>query len=262
MSDLLLEKRESVAVLTLNRPERLNALTPQMSRIDLPAMLEVVNRDDEIRALVITGAQRGFCSGADMGGIEGALGGQLDLPRNVAMQPLGYYIYLLTSLEKPTIAAINGVAAGGGFSLALACDFRVMSRNAKLVTAFLRIGLGPDAGMSYFLPRLVGFSRALEILLLRESLDADEAEKLGLVNMIVPPDALLATSLEMAQRLADAPPIAVALTKRTLFPSLFNDLRTQLSLESLHQKVCSQTEDFKEGLSARNEKRRPMFKGK
>jgi 2-(1,2-epoxy-1,2-dihydrophenyl)acetyl-CoA isomerase len=225
-------------------------------------MLEVVSKDDEIRALVITGAQRGFCTGADMGGIESALGSQVELPRHVVIQPLGYYILHLANLEKPTVAAINGVAAGGGFSLAMACDFRVMSRKARFVTAFLQIGLCPDAGMSYFLPRVLGISKALEILLMRESIDADEAERLGLVNMVVSADELLPKSIEFAQKLAEAPPIASALTKRSIYQSMFNDLRTQLTMETLNQKVCSQTEDFKEGITALKEKRKPIFKGK
>lgn len=259
--DLVLEKRGNVAILTLNRPEKLNALTPRMTKVELPAAIGEVANDDELRVLIITGAGRGFCSGGDVREMTTSTT-EVAQQRKALIEPMGFHNILLRRLDKPTIAAINGVAAGGGISLALACDFRVASEDARFIPAFLNIGLTPDAGLTYFLPQVVGTAKALEILATGEIIDAGEAERIGLVNKVVPSGKLLANSLELANRLANAAPIAFALTKRALYQAMTSDMESQFYRESFNQKICLGTEDFKEGVKALAEKRKPVFKGK
>ncbi|MHB8718361.1 MAG: enoyl-CoA hydratase-related protein [Candidatus Dormibacteria bacterium] len=256
-SDILLaSERDAVLTLTLNRPEVLNGLTRELLDALTAAVTEAAG-DAKVRALVITGAGRAFCSGADLraGFAEDALdvGAYLD----AHYHPL---IRALRSVEKPVIAAVNGVAAGAGLSLALACDLRIAAESASFIQAFVRIGLVPDAGGSYFLPRLVGPSKALEMSMLGDPVDAAEALRNGLVTRVVPDEQLATATAEYAGRLARGPR-SVGLVKTLLGGSLDHTLDEQLAREAAAQTLASGTDDFREGVTAFIEKRRAEFTG-
>jgi 2-(1,2-epoxy-1,2-dihydrophenyl)acetyl-CoA isomerase len=208
---------------------------------------------------VIRGAgDKAFCSGQDLkehAGSKRSLKESLEKNYNPMVRKI-------RTMEKPVVAMINGVAAGAGCSLALACDMRIMSTTAKLIEIFIRIGLVPDTGSHWFLPRLVGMSRAFEYMATGRDIPADEAERVGLVNKAVPPGELEVETLDLARRLAKAPTKAIGLIKRTLNKALVSDLESVLEYEALIQQIASGTEDHIEGLKAFTEKRQPAFKGK
>ena len=261
--DIILEKDGSVHIITLNRPEQLNAITQNLAEEEMPAALEEIEKDAETRVLVITGAGRGFCSGADLSTIDSFVSGRgTKRTRKAILEPLGFYTMLVRKLSKVVIAAVNGVAAGGGFSLALACDIRVASENAVFFPSFVRVGLSPDAGMSYYLPQVVGPSKALEILCVGEPIDASAAEKLGIVSKVVSHNDLMPTAMELARKIAAGAPIALALTKRAIYQALTGDIQSQFCVESHNQGICFKTQDFEEGMIAFKEKRLPHFTGK
>jgi 2-(1,2-epoxy-1,2-dihydrophenyl)acetyl-CoA isomerase len=255
-------KEDGVGVLTLNRPDKLNAVSPAMW-FELTRAMTEAQTDDEIRVLVLTGAGRGFCAGADVAeSLTLAISG--DAPprtRSQLKEPVGITGLRLARLWKPTIAAVNGVAAGMGFSFALACDIRIASENARFTNAFVRMGLIPDNGMTYFLSRLIGVARALELMYTCESVDAREAERIGLVNRVVPADDLMKVTMDLAKKIAEGSPMAVELTKQTTMSSFNCSLEQLIEIETFAQKVCLDTEDFKEGVAAFIEKRPPVFKG-
>ena len=250
--------RDSVATITLNRPEKLNAFTGTM-REDLLDALRACEDDAEVRVVVITGAGRAFCAGGDVEYMSGlqksgdvdSFRTLLDAGRDVVLQ--------IAMLSKPVIAAINGVAAGAGCNLALACDYRIASIAAKLSESCVRIGLHPDWGGTWLLPRLVGRSKAMEILMTGRMVDAAEALAIGRVDRVV--SDLAAETETFARSLAAAPPIALAGIKRALLASESNDLRAQIDLESEHQLACFRSQDAAEGMAAFFEKRTPRFTG-
>lgn len=255
-------QQEGVLTITLNRPDSLNALTAQLLG-ELSDALRSAERDAAVRALVLTGAGRAFCSGQDLKSLE-----QIE-------QPDGAYhfgdwlrrnyhpvVQRLRSMEKPIVAAVNGPAAGAGMSLALACDLRLVADNAFFQTVFLGIGLVPDSGQLYFLPRLVGPAKAAELILLNERIGAEEAVRIGLANRVVPADQLGPAALELAGRLARGPGRAIALVKRGLSRSLASDLAETLEYEAQLQEIAGRTEDFREGVAAFVEKRPPRFQGR
>ena len=252
-----------VRTITLNRPHRLNAVNPALAAA-FPAALDDAAGDDAVRVVVITGAGRGFCAGLDLGEPAGAavLAGQGT--RAERLDPyawVGRWVQAVTACEKPVIAAINGPAAGAGFGLALACDVRIVADDATMTAGYVRRGLSPDAGVTYFLPRLVGLSRAMDIALTGRDVDAREAERIGLASAVLARDGFEAGVAAYAARLAAGPPIALALTKRLLTASYERTLDAQLRDELAHIKTAFGTADVREALAAFTEKRAPTFRG-
>ena len=257
--DMIVEKKDGVVTVTLNRPEKLNALSPAM-RIGLKRILEDVNDDDDAKVLVLTGAGRGFCSGADMGG--GAAEGAPPPSRQEIEESRFGWIGRFRSMRKPVLAAVNGVAAGGGFSLALACDVRIASDQARFVSAFIRRAILPDQSSTWLLPHLVGTSRALLMHWLSDEVKAQEAVHIGLADMVVPHDELMARTMALAQRLAKGPSITIELTKQAVYHAMGVSLETHAEYEENLLNKVHHTEDVKEGRLAFREKRTPVFKGR
>ena len=252
-----------VRTITLNRPERLNAVNPALADA-LPAALDDAAADDAVRVVVITGAGRGFCAGLDLSEPAGAavLAGQgTRAERLDAHAWVGRWVRAVVGCEKPVIAAVNGPAAGAGFGLALACDVRLVAEDATMTAGYARRGLSPDAGVTYFLPRLVGLARAMDITLTGRDVDAREAERIGLVSALLPRDGFVAGVAAYAARLAAGPPIALALTKRLLTASYERTLDAQLRDELAHIKTAFGTADVREAMAAFKEKRAPTFRG-
>lgn len=249
---------DAVLTITLDRPAALNAFDRQM-KVELLAALKAAERDASVRVLVITGAGRAFSAGQDLKERETV--GAADLS-NELRERYNPIIHTMRRMEKPIVAAVNGVAAGAGFSLVLACDLVVASDEARFIQAFSRVGLIPDTGSTWFLPRRVGWARAAELMMLAEPLDAAGAERLGLVNRVVPADQLMVEARGLAGRLAGAPPIALALTKRAMYQGLLADLDGQLDLEAQLQSVAGRSEDHREGVAAFAQKRPARFTGR
>ncbi len=253
---ILLDTQDGVRTITLNRPEVLNAFNDRMLD-ELRQALREAEQDEAVRCVVLTGAGRAFCSGQDL---------------RARTEPFSFAAHLRThynplilqvrTIEKPVLAAVNGVAAGAGCSLALACDLRIASTQAQFIEVFSRVGLIPDSGSTYFLPRLVGMGKALELFLLAEPVSAEEALRLGLVNWVVPPEELMGRTMEIATRLARGPTRAYGLTKRALLHNLQADLAFALEYEAMLQEIAGRTEDHREGLAAFFEKRPPRFGGR
>ena len=271
-NNLILERRGHVAVVTLNRPERLNALSRGL-RDDLMAAVEEVRTDDDVFAVVFTGAGRGFCSGADIQGggaatedgeeAEAQTPSRADRIYDYEYHWVGHQaISIYENLDKPTIAAVNGPAAGAGMSLALACDLRVGSENTRFKTVFLERNLSPDSGMSYFLPRIVGISRALDLVLSSRWCDADEAYRIGLLDRLFPAETLVDKAVELANELSSWPPLATQAAKRVVHHSTEATLREQLVYE-VHALTIGRraTNDAAESRAARTERRAPNFTG-
>lgn len=255
------EKIENIAFLTLNRPEKLNAFTVKMLYVVFPKILSEVQGDDEVRVLVITGAGKGFCSGADLEQDWRDLSSH-NLGGSDRLQPLGAFALSLYSFEKPVVAAINGIAAGAGVSVALLSDIRIASENAKFSLAFVKRGLVPDCGATFLMPRLIGTAKSFELMCTGDIIDAKEAETIGLVNKVVPHDRLMDEAGSLARRFAEGPPLAIAQIKRAIHNGLVNNLEQQLYFETYAQNFCWGTEDFKEGVSSFLGKYQPKFKGR
>lgn len=257
---LLSARSGGVLTLTLNRPERLNSLDGELLAALLSALQEA-RHDASVRCIVLTGAGRGFCAGADLTQTAMHGGRAAESVRAHLQELYAPLITLIREVEKPVVAAVNGVAAGAGMSLALACDMRVAAESVTFIQAFVRIGLVPDAGSTYFLPRLVGMGRAMELCMLGDRFGAAEALAWGLVNRVVADAELAAAVSELAGRLA-AGPRSLGLIKRALYLSPESDLRTQLAHEEDLQALAASTEDFVEGVGAFLEKRPAQFRGR
>ena len=255
---LLIDRRSNgVVVATLNRPEKLNALSQEI-RDGLRTMAADLQGDADARALIITGAGRGFCSGADLSNREERVAAEAQPGLGSTALRYGFAAEL-QALNIPTIAAINGAAAGAGFAISLACDMRIMSERARLHPAFMRIGLGPDWAASWTLTRLIGHSRALETFWLADPIDADRALELGIVNQVVEHDELMPTALALADRLAANAPWAMGLTKLAIYAALYNDPEEQAILEERNQALLRNSLDAREGARAFAERRPPSF---
>jgi len=252
---------EHVATITLNRPDKLNAFSGTM-REDLVAALEACQADADCRVVVITGAGRAFCAGGDVDTMAGMQKAG-DVERFRKLLDAGRDIVTgIASMSKPVIAAVNGVAAGAGCNLALACDYRIASDSAKLGETFVRIGLHPDWGGTWLLPRLVGPSRAAELLMTGRIVDAQEALAIGMVDRVVPAAELVAETEKLARSIAAGPPLAIAGIKRALRRSERETLSGQLAIETEHQMEAFRSDDAAEGMAAFFEKRPAAFKGR
>ena len=219
--------------------------------------------DPDVRVMVVTGAGRGFCSGGDVKAMGEAKAGQRERPLIEKIAP-GRDRTLLAMREapQPIIAAVNGAAAGAGMNLALGCDIRIASTAAKFTQAFVKRGLHPDWGGTYFLPRVVGMAKACEMIFTGDVIDAAEALRLGIVSRVVAPEELLPTAYDLARRIAAGPPVAIRLAKRSLYANEDLDLRGALQIETMAQNICFETEDATEGIRAFVEKRAPVFRGR
>lgn len=252
---------ERVATITLNRPDKLNAFTAKMHE-ELRKALAEIQSDAEIRAAVITGAGRGFCAGQDLQEVSPA---SADASRDLGQRlERGYnrLVRTLRALPKPVIAAVNGVAAGAGANVALACDIVIAARSASFIQAFARIGLVPDSGGSFALPRRIGLARATALLMTGDALPAERAAEWGLIWAAVDDDKVLAETHAMAKRLADGPGLALALIKRLMNASGTNTLDQQLDLERDFQRLAGMSADYREGVAAFREKRKANFTGR
>ena len=245
-----------ILTLTLNRPEVLNSINDDLLDTVTAACREAAD-DDSVRVVVITGAGRGFCAGQDLR--AGLSNGSAEVAKHLREHYVPM-IRAMRELEKPVLASVNGVAAGAGMSLALAADFRIAAESARFIQAFVRIGLVPDAGSSYFLPRLIGTAKALELAMLGETVDSAEALRLGLVTRVVPDTDLATATREFADRLAHGPRSA-GLIKTLFSASLDNDLATQLEREEAAQVAAAESSDFVAGVTAFVEKRPAEFTG-
>ncbi len=257
---------DEVATLTLNRPDKLNCLNAGILH-EMSRAIGELNSDDGVKALILTGEGRAFCSGADLAAQPyGTDKNQPGISRAEHITPFvsfGWVVKHIEDFTKPVIAAVNGIAAGGGLSLALAADVRIASENAAFSAIFIKRGLVPDCGISYYLPRLVGVSKALELMWTGEKIDAGEAERIGMVNKVAPHEHLMKSANEFAQVLAKGPSLAIEMIKRMAYAGLKADsVITQMAVEDFMQQVCRESEDVREGVMGFLEKRPPNFKGK
>jgi len=255
---IILERKGGIATLTLNRPEKLNALNTKMGE-ELESAVDEIVKDREVRTLIITGAGRGFCSGADVG----------DMAQAAAPVEIRYWtqrahniILALTNLEKPVIAKVNGVAVGIGCSLALSADIIIASENARFSLIFSRIGLIPDGGSLFHLPRLVGPAKAKELIFTAKMVNAKEAERIGLINKAVRANELDNEVNKLAKQLAQGPTVAFGMAKKILNKGFSMDLSSVLECEAFGQTIAGTTEDAREGIMAFLEKRKAEFKGR
>jgi 2-(1,2-epoxy-1,2-dihydrophenyl)acetyl-CoA isomerase len=257
---VLVEIRDGIGTITLNRPDKLNAFAGRM-RHEVADAVRAVAESDTVRVLVVTGAGRAFCAGADIGYMRELLE-RRDTEAFAALVEAGRAVVTtIRSVPKPVVASVNGPAAGGGANLALACDVRIASDRASIGQTFNRIGLHPDWGGTYLLPRLVGSSKALELIFSAEMIEAEEAKRLGLFNRVVAHDSLAAETDAYARRLAAKPPLALALAKRAVNASASENLDAMLDMELDHQLRCFRSDDAREGLLAFLDKRAPQFRG-
>lgn len=254
---IIYEKASGVATITLNRPQALNAFVPQMNKEVLEALKDS-ERDSDIRSVMITGAGRAFCAGQDLKGRTPEQKGSLGDSLREKYNPM---IRQIRQMEKIVIAAVNGVAAGAGCNLALACDLRVASEEAKFIQSFVKVGLAPDSGGSFILPRLVGLSKAMELLLLGDTVDAREAQRLGLVARVFAAAEFAASARAIAEQIARAPR-GIGLIKRALNRANLPSLESDLEYEAYLQEIAGRSSDYDEGVRAFLEKRPPVFTGK
>ncbi len=258
---ILFEKREHVGILTLNKPDRLNAIGAAL-RSEVEACVQEAHADDELRVLIITGAGRGFCSGADLSG-----GGQRPEARtqNERLDEdgwVGRWAALFHDFDKPVIAAVNGIAAGAGMSTALAADMRIGSEHARFKTVFIERSLSPDSGLSFFLPRVVGYARAADLIFTSRTVDAAEAYRLGLLDRLVKHDVLIEESVRVANEMTQWPPMALRTSKKVLQRNFENAFEEAMRYETVGLGLARRaTNDAREAMLAFREKRKPKYTG-
>lgn len=260
-NNVLYEKKDDqIALITLNRPEKRNPLTLNL-RTELIEALKKAEQDEDIGLIVLTGAGKAFCAGGDIDRwANKIMEDNKSKNRQISIDRIGSWAIEIANIDKPIIAAINGPVAGGGISLALLCDMRIASEKAKFIFAFLRMGLIPDIGLTYFLPRIVGIGKALELFYTVGQLEAQQAFNMGLVNKVVPHEKLIEETLSIASQISKGPRIAIRLTKRAVYKDFISSLYEQTLFEGLMQNICFMTGDHKEGVNAFLEKREPHFR--
>lgn len=258
MSEILTTQEDHVLYITLNRPEKYNSVTREMA-LQLHAALDEAAEHDSIRTVYITGAGKAFCAGQDLAEVVDPNGPELP---KIVSDHYNPTIRRIRALAKPVIAAVNGVAAGAGANIALACDVVIASEYASFIQAFSKIGLIPDSGGTYTLPRLIGMQRASALMMLGDKVPAHDALQMGMLYKVFPADTFAEESKAIARKVANMPTRALAMTKELLNVSMHNSLDDQLNLEGKYQTIAGQSEDYKEGVSAFLEKRKPIFKGK
>ncbi len=257
---ILFEKSGGVANVALNRPKKLNAFDRTMHE-ELYEALDGAASDEEVRCVVLQGEGKGFSAGADLAQIVEGADGAPDLGAYLR-STYSQLVSRMVGMEKPMVAALHGPVYGAGVGIALACDMRIAAESAKFSVAFIKIGLMPDAGVSFLLPRVVGLGRAMEMSMLGDAVDAEEALRIGLVNRVVPDDTLADEAAALAGRLAAMPTSALGMVKRSLYASFESDLETALEREAEGQTFCGYTQDHREGVAAFFEKRGARFTGR
>lgn len=258
MSEILFELKDNIAVLTLNRPERLNALNRSMA-LELQDQLLACDENDAVRSIMLTGAGRAFCSGQDLQEFPPDRMPDIEKAIDENFNPV---IRLLKTIRKPVVCAVNGIAAGAGANIALACDIVVANSSATFIQAFSKIGLIPDCGGTFFLPRLIGLQKATALMMLGDKISAADAERMGMIYACFEEIEFIEKSLLIAATLSKLPTVALILTRKALLESSTNNLEEQLELEKKFQQKAGLTQDFKEGVAAFLQKRTPAFIGK
>lgn len=258
MSTILVHRENNLVCLTLNRPEKFNSFNREMA-ITLQQELDKCMRDESVRAIYLTGSGKAFCAGQDLAEAVDPNGPEL---RSIVHGHYNPIIERIRTIEKPVIAAVNGVAAGAGANIALACDIVVANESASFIQAFSKIGLIPDSGGTFFLPRLIGMQKATALMMTGDKVSAAEAERLGMIYKFFADDVFDAESRKLAAKLAAMPTKALGYTKLALNQSMRNNLTQQLTVEEDFQDTCGKTDDFTEGIAAFLEKRAPIFIGK
>lgn len=268
---IILSTQDNIATLTLNRPDKLNAFDARMEA-EVADALDRVDNDDESRMLVITGAGRAFCAGVDLDSLPGsgvvpsstvtADISAAEAARRRLNRSSGIILPKLQKMIKPTIAMVNGPAVGAGCDFAFGCDLRIGSEKARFMSAFVRVGLFSGWGGTWLFPRLMGVGKALEYLFTGDYMEAKEAEKLGVLNRLVPAADLVSETMALAERIANGPPIAIRLTKLMVYKGLAMDMETALQMAAACESITLTSEDHREGIAAFREKRKPKFQGK
>jgi 2-(1,2-epoxy-1,2-dihydrophenyl)acetyl-CoA isomerase len=257
MPEILFELKGNIAVLTLNRPEKLNALNKEMA-LGLQDQLHSCDENETVRAVLLTGAGRAFCSGQDLQELPSDMVPDIEKSIDENYNPI---IRLLKTIRKPVVCAVNGIAAGAGANIALACDVVIAVASASFVQAFSKIGLIPDCGGTFFLPRLIGLQKASALMMLGDKISAEEAERMGMIYAAFSEESFSERTFQIATTLANLPTAALILTRKALMESSTNNLEEQLDLEKKFQKKAGLTKDFKEGVTAFLQKRAPQFTG-
>jgi 2-(1,2-epoxy-1,2-dihydrophenyl)acetyl-CoA isomerase len=261
MSDeILLEVSNRIATITLNRPEKLNAFADAMLA-QLVAAIDTCERREDVRAVILTGAGRGFCAGGDVTAMGTDADNRAHVTKKHIVESIQAFPRRIATFNKPIIAAVNGVATGGGMDLALACDFRTASRSARFAETYAKIGLLPGGGGAYYLPRIVGTAKALELLLTADFIEADTALAIGLVNHVFADEDLLTETRRIAARIAALPPYSVQMIKRTVYQGLEIDLGSALEVVGSHIAIAKAGADHAEAISAFREKRAGNYTG-
>ena len=257
MASILFELKNNVGVITLNRPEKFNSFNREMALL-LQQTLDDCEKNNDVRCIYITGNGKAFCAGQDLGEVIGENPATFD---KILIEHYNPIVTRIRNIGKPIICAVNGVAAGAGANIALCCDIVVANENANFIQAFSKIGLIPDSGGTYFLPRLIGFQKASALMMLGDKVTAVDAERIGMIYKYFPAESFADDSFKIAETLAQMPTMAFAFTKQALNQSLQNNLTEQLALEDKLQNKAAVTKDYQEGVNAFMEKRLPNFKG-